>query len=332
MSQESRPTLRDVARRAAVSKSTASRVLNDHANVTNDAREAVLKAVAEVGYVPNQSARSLKTNRTLTLGLVVTRIRNEVFAGIAQGMSQGLTELGWTLIVGTSNDRPEQEARLIASLGPRVDGIAVSVVDERSAETKRVLRGLRIPILLLDREIAGLDADQLVSDHSAGIGASMSDLREHGHDAIGLIAPPTHVRAGREVARVFLDHGGREEMIRTGSLTEEFGQRAATSLLDGSTRPSALIVSGTEVLAGVLGVFRDRRLRVPADISLVAYDESPAARFHDPGINALARDPERIGAMAAELLRRRIDGSQGPPRRTVLPTVYVPRGSVRRLG
>lgn len=224
MSRESRPTLHDVARRAALSKSTASRVLNNHANVTSDARRAVLKAVAEIGYVPNQSARSLRTNRTMTLGLVVTRIRNDVFAGIAQGMSQGLTDLGWTLIVGTSDDRSEQEARLIESLGPKVDGIATSVVDERSNETKRALQRLRIPILLLDRDMRGLDVDQLVSDHASGLEASMRDLHAHRHRAIGLISPSRAVRPGREVCRVFVELEGREHMIRTGLMTEGIRQ------------------------------------------------------------------------------------------------------------
>ena len=113
-----RPTLDDVAAQAGVSRSTVSRVINAHAYVADDVRAAVMRAIAEIGYVPNESARALRTNRTMTVGLVVTRLRNQVFAAIAQSLDEALMAAGRTLLAGSSADDASHEAHVVSCVPP----------------------------------------------------------------------------------------------------------------------------------------------------------------------------------------------------------------------
>jgi LacI family transcriptional regulator len=323
------PTLHHVARKAGVSKSTVSRVVNNHPHVSLVARETVLKVMAEIGYQPNGIARSLRTRATMTVGLIITQLRNEVFAAIGQGVDHRLSQFGRTLILGSSNGDSEREYKLIRNLLERgIDGLIVSLADERAQSVHAALAEAEVPIVLLDRDARGVAADRVLCDHRGGIAAALSDLQAHGHRTVGLLALPDYVRPGREVRAAFIAGGMSSELIRASLPTEEFGYNATRELLALRRRPTALIVSGTQTLVGVLSAISELEMTVPADLSLVAYDESPAARFHAPPISALIRDAELMGERAAELVMERIDGRRTQLRKIVVPTRYVQRSTV----
>jgi LacI family transcriptional regulator len=328
-----RPTLDDVAAQAGVSRSTVSRVINAHAYVTDEVRQAVLRAIDEIGYVPNESARALRTNRTMTVGLVVTRLRNQVFAAIAQSLDETLMAAGRTLLAGSSADDLEHEAHVVSAFLRRgIDGLVLTLVDERATALRRDLVGSGIPLVLLDRDARGLAADQVLCGHHDGISAALSELRTHGHVRISLLTPPLTIRPGREVQASFVQLGGDPLLVRSGSLTEEFGREATTELLSLGDPPTALIVSGTEVVVGALETVQQLGLRIPDDLSLISYDDSPATRLYDPPISSLVRDPARMGAIAASMIIERLNGYAGPPRTVMLPTRFVRRGSVGPAG
>jgi LacI family transcriptional regulator len=324
-----RPTLDDVAAQAGVSRSTVSRVINAHAYVADDVRDAVMRAIESIGYVPNESARALRTNRTMTVGLVVTRLRNQVFAAIAQSLDEALQAAGRTLLAGSSADDPEHEAHVISAFLRRgIDGLVLTLTDERSTALRRDLNGAGIPLVLLDRESRGLVADLVLCGHREGLAAAMADLRAHGHERISLLTPPLSIRPGREVHAPFVQLGGDPDLARSGFLTEDFGRTATAELLAADRPPTAIIVSGTEVVVGALEVIRQRELRIPDDISLIGYDDSAVMRLYGPPISSLVRDPTRMGAIAAAMIIERLNGFAGPPRKIMLPTRYVRRESV----
>jgi LacI family transcriptional regulator len=323
------PTLHHVARKAGVSKSTVSRVVNNHPHVSLVARETVLKVMAEIGYQPNGIARSLRTRATMTVGLIITQLRNEVFAAIGQGVDRRLSQFGRTLLLGSSDGDTDREYKLIRNLLQRgIDGLIVSLADERAPSVRAALAEAEVPIVLLDRDARGVAADRVLCDHRGGISAALTDLQAHGHRTIGLLALPEYVRPGREVRAAFIAGGMRADLIRSSQPTEEFGYQATRDLLALRRRPTALIVSGTQTLVGVLSAITELDMTVPGDLSLIAYDESPAARFHQPPISALIRDSEQMGERAAELVMERIDGRRNELRKIVVPTRYVQRGTV----
>lgn len=329
MSTGRRPTLNDVAAEAGVSRSTVSRVINAHAYVADDVRDRVHAAIEHIGYLPNESARALRTNRTMTVGLLVTRLQNQVFAGIAQSLDESLMAAGRTLLAGSSADDPDHEAHVVSAFLRRgIDGLVLTLVDEQAPRLRRDLVGAGIPLVLLDRESRGLSADQVLCGHREGMSAAMAELREHGHERICLITPPRAVRPGREVRASFLHLGGTDALIRSGQLTEAFGQEATTELLSMTPAPTALIVSGTEVVVGALEAIRSMGLRIPEDLSIIAYDDSPATRLYQPPVSSLYRDPARMGTIAASMIIERLNGYAGPPRTVMLPTQFIRRGSV----
>ena len=314
---------------AGVSRSTVSRVINEHAYVTDEVRQAVLRAIDAIGYVPNESARALRTNRTMTVGLVVTRLRNQVFAAIAQSLDEALMAAGRTLLAGSSADDPQHEAHVVSAFLRRgVDGLVLSLVDERATALRRDLVGSGIPLVLLDRDARGLAADQVLCGHHEGISAALAELTAHGHERISLLTPPLTIRPGREVRASFVQLGGDPTLVRSGFLTEEFGREATAELL--SMEPPS---DGAHRL-GHRSPRRGARIRPrarpadPGDLSLISYDDSPAARLYDPPISSLVRDPTRMGAMAASMIIERLNGYAGPPRTVMLPTTFVRRASV----
>jgi LacI family transcriptional regulator len=329
MSRRARPTLRDVAERAGVSKSTVSRVINDDPYVGLQAHRAVTEAMAELGYRRNEVARSLRLSSTGTIGLIVGGLRNEVFAAIAQGIDRVLSDSRRTLLVGSSDGDAERERRVLHEFLRRgVDGLIMSLVDDRARPIRQELRQAGVPTVLLDRDGQGVAADRVLTDHRAGIAAAVADLRGHGHSRVGLLSPPETIRTGREVRAAFSEALGDDRYVRSGPLTDDFGYAASLELLDQEEAPTALVVSGTQVLVGVLSLLQERGRVIPSDLSLVAYDDSAAARFHSPPISALVRDTERIGELAAELVTERLESARTQSKKAVVPTRYEPRGTV----
>lgn len=324
-----RPTLHDVARHAGVSTSTVSRVLNNHPHVGGRAREAVTRAMLDLGYQRNEVARSLRTNASLTVGLIVSELRNEVFAAIAQGVERVLVGADRLLVIASSDSDPAREGRVIREFERRgIDGLILTLVDERAQSTMKQLRELRAPVVLLDRDGKGLHADRVLTDHAPGVLEALNDLRAHGHERIGLLSPPNYVRAGREVRAAFASGAENGDLVRMGPLTEQFGHQAANELLSHDEPPTGLVIAGTQVLVGVLTAIGEFGLRVPHDLSIISYDDSAAARFHTPPISTIVRDCEQIGEFAARLVLERIDGRRTGIKKIFVPTVYEPRGSV----
>jgi LacI family transcriptional regulator len=236
---------------------------------------------------------------------------------------------GRTLLAGSSADDPHHEAHVVSAFLRRgVDGLVLTLVDERATAIRRDLVSAGIPLVLLDRDARGLAADQVLCGHHEGISAALTELRAHGHERISLLTPPLTIRPGREVRASFVQLGGDPALVRSGFLTEEFGREATAELLSLPDPPSALIVSGTEVVVGTLEAVGQLGLSIPADLSLISYDDSPATRLYDPPISSLVRDPARMGAIAASMIIERLNGYAGVPRTVMLPTRFVRRGSV----
>ena len=241
---------------------------------------------------------------------------------------------GFSLYLVNTNGKAREEADAIDLLQHgRVDGLIMTINSEQDARTLKRLEELRVPSVLLDREIS-LDIDAVLTDHALGMTQATEHLIDLGHRRIALITGGVDIRPGRERVRGFKEAFRRrrlacpEDLIHAHSLSADFGFRAAFGLLQRSDRPTAIIAAGNRVLVGVLRAIQQQNVSVPGDISIIGCDQTDLARLYPGPITLIDRDIEEIGRMAAQLLLERlVEGSERPAQRISFPTRLILGGS-----
>ena len=318
--------IREVAERAGVGISSVSRVISGHPDVSARMRQRVQGAIAALGYQPDFLAKSLRTRSTMTIGIVVSDIRNALMARIVHAAEARLRRDGYIAFVVSSLDDTVLEAEHLAMLAQRrVDGVMVAIRDENSEEIARRLATFPAPMLLLDRDLPGLpDARSVRFDHAAGLGEGLEHLVDLGHRRIALVNGFPHVRPSRDRAaalfRLRAAHPGLETKVAAGAFTAEHGYTATIDLMAGPSRPTALVAGGNQVLSGVLQALQELGASIPGDVSLVACDDVPMARFLSPRLATVRRDVDCMGEIAAGLMLDAIAGR--PPRAVTLTTTF----------
>jgi LacI family transcriptional regulator len=328
---EPRASLRQVADRAGVALSSASRVLAGHPGVTPALERRVLDAAAELDYEPNLLAQSLRSGASLMVGFVVRDISSPLLSRIALGAERVLKEAGYSLTLSNSEGLPSSDAEYIRFFRRRrADGVLLSLSDETSGPTLDELRRLRQPVVLIDRDtpdVPGLSA--VLSDHQGGITLAAQHLVQLGHRRIGLAGAPLTLRPGRESARALetfcRSRPGLSALVECGPLAREHGEAAVSRMLRDADPPTAIVAGNLQILIGVLRALESHRLRVPGDVSVVAFDDGELLDFVSPPITAVLQQPLTIGQLAAGLLLRRLAG--GEPEQTVVPTTLRVRAS-----
>lgn len=324
--------MREVAARAGVAMSSVSRVLSGHPDVSPAMSEKVMRAVEELDYQPDILAQSLRRRETLSIGFVVGDISNPLIAEIATGLESTLNTNGYSMLLTNSLGDPLLEAAHIALLSQRrVDGLAISLLDETHPGPLGKLRELEIPVVALDRNLpAEIPVSRVLSDHRSGMKAAGLHLLGLGHRKIGLIAgaavrPTLERRLGLEEA--FAAHGLPPTYTADeGVFSVEHGMAAMRRLLDRPEPPTAIIASGNQLMLGALRVVSGRGLALGRDLSFVGCDDVAITDLYQPPVAVVRRDNRAMGRAAAELLLGRLrDGA--PPSDVVLPTEFVARPS-----
>ena len=330
-----RPTIKEVARRAGVALSSVSRVLNDHPDVSESMRARVLKAISELGYEPNLLAASLRRGSSRTIGFIVPDLRNPLFGSIVTAAQDELSRRDYAAVITTSSSDPDRDAEMARLLRRRqVDALIVSLADQTRQDLIEELRRFRGPIVLLDREVDGLDGASIVeTEHGSGMGQATRHLLSLGHERMALLTGPLQVRPSAQRVKAFreaYEESGLpypEDLVRAIGFAPEFGERSTIELLQMPSPPTALIVGGNQLLTGVLRSLQHLGLRTGADIAVVTCDDVPLAELHNPPITVIDRDVEEIGRSSARLALERLEDADAPPRRVVLPTTLRLRGS-----
>jgi LacI family transcriptional regulator len=328
-------TARAVAARAGVAVSSVSRVLNDHADVSDGLRARVLAAVEELGYRPDPVAQSLRSGATRTIGCIVRDIANPLFGDIVKGAESVLHSAGYSLLVSNTDGDIGLDVEYIELfLRRRVDGLLLSLQAEDNDKMIDALQQASCPLVLLDRDVPALSASAVLCDHFTGIVTAVRHLVEVGHRRIGLIAGQPVIRVSRERRRGFdealalsgLSVAG--ELVRLGPYAAEFGYTSTVELLDLADPPTALVAGGIQFTMGSLRALHERGVRVGAEMSFISADDIDWLELHDPPISVVKRDHVRMGHLGADLLLRTLGGDQHP-RFEPVGTTYVQRASVR---
>jgi LacI family transcriptional regulator len=326
-------TIRDVARTAGVAVGTVSRVLNGHRSVRPDLREKVLATIRSLGYEPDAVAQSMRLRATRTVACAIRDISIPGFGSFVKAADDALRERGYILLLTNTDEQPAREIELLRSFAKRrVDGVIMTVSDERDEALCRAIGQMRMPVILMDRDVA-LGIDMVAIDHRGGTRAAVDHLLELGHRRIALLTGlpamrPAHERvAGFEEAHRTAGTALDPALVRYGAFSAEFGYGQCCSLLSSADRPSAVIAGGMSMLPGVLRAIKERGLAVPDDISVVAGADTDLAALIEPPVTAVCWSNADWGRSAVQLLLDRLDGYDGEPRRLTLPTELVLRGS-----
>lgn len=330
-------TIKDVAQHAQVSVTTVSHVINGTRFVSEAARERVQQAIATLNYVPSALARSLKSNRTHTVGMMIPNNSNPYFAEIIRGIEDTCFEAGFNVILCNSDDDPHKQAQYVRVLSEKqVDGLIV-LSSGGDPELIATLRSAGMPQVVVDREIDDLAADLVEVNHELGGYLATRHLLELGHRRIACIAGPQALSSARQRVqgyhRALAETGQRvdDKLLRSADFTSAGGHEAMSSLLKMRQRPSAVFASNDLMAIGAVCAAAEAGLRIPEDLSVVGFDDIALAAYSNPPLTTIAQPKHQTGALAARLLLDRITQRDKPLRREILqPTLCLRRSTARK--
>ncbi len=335
-----RPTQHDVARAAGVSQALVSYVVNDvrSTSIPDETRARVLAAIADLGYVPDHAARSLRSRRTSTIAAIIPDITNPFYPEFIRGIQDTARDRSYDVLAfNTDGEREREWAAIEAARRSRADGMIVTPFFMTINDFVPVLSG-GTPVTVMGQVSGGAPAGMPFDTASiSGEDAArvvVSYLIERGHTRIGMIAgliatPPRESRIRGYLQALHEHHVPLEEvLIRGGDFTEAGGYESMRELLAMTRRPTAVFAANDLMAMGALVACREQGINVPTDIALAGFDDIPAARLVQPTLTTLDQHARATGRRAAELLFSRLDGSySGPPRRETLGFTLVPRES-----
>jgi len=324
------PTIDDVARVAGVSRATISRFLNGR-RVRE--RLAIEAAIAKTGFSPNHLARSLKSGKTRSIGVVVPDVANPFFAHAVRGIEVSLREDRNNIFLCNTDESAARQEEVLDSLIGRVDAIILAPATE-STMVPRALEVMRVPVVLLDREFADHSRyDSVLVDNEGGAAAAARYLAQLGHRRIAIISGPLTATPGRTRHDGFLAGaegagvGIRPEYEYIGDFRELSGYLGAKTLIALPEPPTALFVANNLMAVGALKALREARVRIPDDLSFVSFDELELGELLEPTLTTVTRPTVEQGALAASLLADRLRGDVAAPRQCVLETSLSVRES-----
>ncbi|MFE7132639.1 LacI family DNA-binding transcriptional regulator [Streptomyces sp. NPDC057638] len=329
-------SIKDVASRAGVSPATVSRVLNDHPSVSPGARARVRAAVEALDYRPNAVARSLRTDQTRTLGLVISDVLNPYFTALARAVEEEARALGYSVIIGNADERPDlQDHHIRTLLDRRIDGLLVSPTDGGSPVMREVVRA-GVPMVFVDRWLPEIDVPVVRADGRDAVRELVAHLHRLGHHRLAIIQGPASTTTGSERLTAFrcalrsLGLPLPEEYIGQGDFQAESGRLAMERFLALPRPPEAVFAADNLMALGAWDAIRAHGLSVPGDIALAAFDDIPWFTHTDPPVTAIAQPTEELGRAAVRALVERIDGTA--PRSVTFTARLVVRRSCGEPG
>lgn len=324
-------SIKDVAEVAGVSTATVSRVLSNGQHVRAEVRQRVLAAVEKLAYRPNLVARSLRSQQSNTLGLIVSDIRNPFFTAISRAIEDVTYEQGLSVVLCNTDENPEKEAIYLRLMeDENVAGVILSPTRQTLASVN--LATLTFPLVIVDRSILGLDVDVVQLDNVDAGYRLTTHLLENGYRRIAALCGETSTTAPERYA-------GYEKALQAQGLTSlpeyvkfvppkmEAGYAATLKLLDTAQAPDALLVTNSVLASGALQAIRERNLSIPDQIALVTFDETTWASLVQPPLTLIVQPTYEIGKTATELLLQRIADPNRSTRQVILKGQLLIRGS-----
>jgi LacI family transcriptional regulator len=353
------PTLHDVARLAGVSVSTTSRALSNYGRIAADTRERVRAAATQLGYHRNELARSMITGQTGTIGVICADMGSPFFAEALRAISDCAKEHGFSTLIVNTDERLDAELDALALLREKqVDGVIVSPADVQQVGHLSAFHKEGRPIVLFDRSSSKLPVDSVTVDDVAAVERCVEFFISQGHRRIGIVTElrdreanwermierPDRVRRGtlnpssrRLLGYLRAHHAAGltvhpELVARTGATTSQSAREATLRLLGLRRPPTALVSVDNATSVGAFGAVHERGVRVPDDLSFVAFDNLDWTELVTPPLTVIEQPVSTLGTAAAELLIARIENRGAKPTEHLLEARFIERASTRPVG
>jgi LacI family fructose operon transcriptional repressor len=327
-------TLKDVAERAGVSYATVSRVLANKPNIREETRQRVLQAVHEVGYRPNRVARSLRSQNSQIIGVVVSNIIYEFFAPLVRAIEDYVSQHDFGLVLCNSDESPQKEKRSVNLLvEENVAGVVIAPTIEENDALDQLLDA-QIPVVTVDRRVkdcSGLDS--VVIDNAKSAFQLIDHLITNGYRRIGAVLGSQSLYTAREryagykQALQFHDIPLDPAIVASDTPSPENGYALALALLKMSTPPTALFTSNHLLASGAFKAIKEVGFTLPDDIALVTFDNSTWTELVEPKLTVVEQPAAKLGYTAADLLIQRIANPDLPYQDILLEATIIVRGS-----
>lgn len=326
-------SIKDVAQRAGVSSATVSRVLADKPHVRPELRERVWQAVDELGYQPSRVARSLRSQQSQIIGLIISDIQNPFFTSIVRAVEDAAYERGFSIFLCNSDEDPDKERMYLdLMLAENVAGIIASPTRETVDSFDDVLNA-DVPVVEIDRRTVNVDTDTVLLNNAEAAHNLVSHLIADGHQRIGGVIGVSDATTGRERLQGYLDalanHGieAAPELKIQVLPKEKQGFEATTRLLELPEPPTAIFTGNNLLTVGALKAIHAKNLRIPDDVGIAGFDEMEWASLVKPGLTVVKQPTYEIGRTAAELLLKRLEDPARPTREVTLRGRLIVRQS-----
>ena len=337
MALSDRPaTLRDVAAAARVHPATASRALNPGTRllVSEETARRVTEAAERLGYRPNPVARSLRTRRSHTIGVLIPDLNNPLFPPIVRGLEDRLAEHGYVALIGNTDADLARERMIFDQMRARhVDGFVLATATLHSPILAEAAAA-DLPVVLMNRIAQGYPFSSVAVDNEQGVRAAVTHLTSLGHTRIGHIAGPQEISTGVSRLRGFFEgmraHGLPAEdsqIVYASAYTIEEGLRCGRELLEANRDITAVVAANDMLAVGCYGALDELGLRCPDDVSVIGFNDMPFIDRLRPPLSTVRFPHYQLGTEAAKLLLERIESGDGPVKILYLAPELVARGS-----
>lgn len=334
-------TIKDIAKKANVSTTTVSRVLNNYSDVSDETREKINKIIEEYNYKPNSIARSLSTSKSNTIGIFFTDhfnsgLHHPFFREVIYGMEKALGKMGYDILYFTNRHWGENFSYVEKCRDRNVDGVTLMGVPKDDPNIKKLLK-TDIPSVFVDVDIKGDNASYVISDNISGAKKAINYLYDIGHRKIGMIMGIKESKTSKErllgykKALERLDLPYNQDWIFNGKYSEEGGYEAAKKMLMLKNPPTAIFSQSDGMAIGAMKAIEEEGLKVPEDFSIIGFDDVEASRYVKPALTTIAQNKEKMGSSASELLIKMIEEDNKNIKPIILPVELIKRESCKQI-
>jgi DNA-binding LacI/PurR family transcriptional regulator len=329
-------TLKEVAKFADVSITTVSRVMNDASKVNPDTRERVQKAMRKLGYQPSRVAQRLRTTkgRSKMLGLIIPDIQNQFYSNIVRGIEDVAYAKDYAVILCNSDENPNKERFYLEVLqSESVDGVILPPIHQHS----KVVEGLiesGVPIVCVDRKLVRENVDTVVINNEKGGYMAVKHLIDLGHRRIAILSSSPQFSSFEErqkgYEKALTDHGIEIDLayIKEGDPRSSETARVLTKeLIALETPPTAIFATNNLMTLGVIEAINEKKMKIPADISVIGFDDMPWAKAITPPLTVIKQPGYEMGRRAAELMFQRVEDPKREPVQIMMEPSMIVRKS-----